>query len=190
MTIDDIDETGRAFLELLYDQTDGDLGKQASMYEIGENLNLDRDASLKTAEILMGYELVEVRNLSGAIGLTHGGISFVEARFVDKTPSNEAIFQLPDEPVLDAESIHRVDLITAELKLRATTFNLDFDSLSELMCDLNCLSTQLASVRPKTAIIRELLKDIRGLLAKTDDEDGVNRISALLGYSLDSDASR
>ena len=57
------------------------------------------------------------------------------------------------------------------------------------MCDLNCLNTQLASSRPKTAIIRELLKDIRDLLGNTGDEDGINRITALLGYSSDSDAS-
>ena len=68
MNIDDVDEIGQAFLKLLHEQTGGNLTQQASMYEIGQNLGMDKDASRKTAEMLMGSKLVEVRiaNWDGA----------------------------------------------------------------------------------------------------------------------------
>jgi hypothetical protein len=181
MNLDDVDKTGQAFLKLLYEQTEGNLALQASMYEIGQSLGMDKDTSLKTAEMLMGSELVEVRNLSGAIGLTHGGVTFIETYLPTQEMSNEEGIQLPDETVLDAGGIQRVDQLTAELKLRIATFKLDFDTLSELMCDLKTISAQLESSRPKTAIVREALKDIKVLLTNAKDTEGISKITSLLG---------
>ena len=58
---------------------------------------------------------------------------------------------------------------------------LDFDGLSELMADLKTIDAQLGSSQPKTAIIRECLRSIRGVLEGVGSSDGLAKIRTLLG---------
>jgi hypothetical protein len=39
------------------------------MYDVGEGLGMDRDTSSRVAETLIGLQLVEIRTLSGGIGI-------------------------------------------------------------------------------------------------------------------------
>ena len=73
MNNSELDESGQQFLIQLFEQTGGDSSAQASMYDVGEGLGLDRDTSLRVAETLMGLELVEIRTLSGGIGISTEG---------------------------------------------------------------------------------------------------------------------
>ena len=77
MTISELDESGRQFLIQLFEQTRGDPSVQVSMYDLGNDLGLDRDASSRVAEILMGLQLVEIRTLSGGIGISTEGVDEV-----------------------------------------------------------------------------------------------------------------
>ena len=77
MTINGLDENGQQFLIQLFEQTAGDPSAQISMYAVGEGLGLDRDASSRVAETLMGLELVEIRTLSGGIGISAEGANEV-----------------------------------------------------------------------------------------------------------------
>ena len=72
---DDIKESLPLFLVELYHRTQGDASVKVSMYDIGESLGLDRTLSLRTAEELIGTGLVEIKTLSGIIGITTDGVT-------------------------------------------------------------------------------------------------------------------
>jgi hypothetical protein len=72
---DDIKESLPLFLVELYHRTQGDASVKVSMFDIGESLGLDRKLSLRTAEELIGTGLVEIKTLSGIIGITTDGVT-------------------------------------------------------------------------------------------------------------------
>ena len=54
MSLHELDENEKNFLLQIYNSTKGDTTVQVSMYDISAALNLDRDASSKLAEELIG----------------------------------------------------------------------------------------------------------------------------------------
>ena len=73
MNSDEIDISGQQFLIQLFEQTKGDSTVQVSMYDIGDQLGLDRDIASTVAQELIGSMLVEIRTLSGGIGISADG---------------------------------------------------------------------------------------------------------------------
>jgi hypothetical protein len=71
---DDIKEILPLFIVELYHRTQGDGSVKVSMFDIGESLGLDRKLTLRTAEELIGTGLVEIKTLSGVIGITADGV--------------------------------------------------------------------------------------------------------------------
>ena len=69
MTDSEPSEAAQQFLIQLFEQTKGDGSIQVSMYDIGELLGMDRDTASTVAQELMGLQLVEIRTLSGGIGI-------------------------------------------------------------------------------------------------------------------------
>ncbi len=63
MKSDEIDVAGRQFLIQLFEQTKGDSSVQVSMYDIGDQLGLERDDASAVAQELIGSMLVEIRTL-------------------------------------------------------------------------------------------------------------------------------
>ncbi len=72
---DDVKENLPLFIVELYHRTQGDGSVKVSMFDIGEFLGLDRNLSLRTAEELIGTGLVEIKTLSGGIGITADGVA-------------------------------------------------------------------------------------------------------------------
>jgi hypothetical protein len=89
---DDIKENLPLFLVELYHRTQGDASVKVSMFDIGESLGLDRKLSLRTAEELIGTGLVEIKTLSGIIGITTEGVT--EARQLGASLKNEKEFKI------------------------------------------------------------------------------------------------
>jgi len=181
MNSSELDETGQQFLIQLFEQAGGDSSAQVSMYDIGEGLGLDRDTSSRVAEILIGLQLVEIRTLSGGIGISAEGVDEVKRLIGGAPPADGLPGELADQPVMDANSSRGVERAAGELKSQAGNLGLDFDTLSELMADLKTIDAQLASSRPKTAIIRECLRSIKGLLQEVGEGDSLVKIKSLLG---------
>jgi hypothetical protein len=50
MSLYEIDDTGREFFLQLYQQANGDPAVQISMYDLGKQLGLDRQAASRVAE--------------------------------------------------------------------------------------------------------------------------------------------
>jgi hypothetical protein len=181
MTGNELDESGQQFLIQLFEQTGGDTSAQASMYDIGKGLGLDRDAASRVAENLIGLQLVEIRTLSGGIGISADGASKVR-HLVDSAPAADSSpGRLTDQPVMDSISRRGVEQVVEDLKSRAGNLGLDFDGLSELMADLKTMDAQLGSSRPKTAIIRECLLSLKEVLEDSAETEVLLKVKALLG---------
>ena len=181
MSLYEIDETGRQFLLQLYQQTNGDPTVQASMYDLGEELGLDRDASSRAAEQLIALQLVEIVTLAGSIAISAEGLKEIQASFDDQTVAGETVAQLGSEPVLDQARSQVVVQVTDQLKAQAGNLGLEFEKLSEVMADLKTIDAQLGSPCPKTAIIKECLRSLKSLSGIPGAEDCLVKIRALLG---------
>ncbi len=181
MNSSELDETGQQFLIQLFEQTSGDPSVQVSMYDVGQTLGLDRDTSSRVAETLIGLQLVEIRTLSGGIGISTDGANEVKRLMGGGSLTGGSPGKLSDQPVMDPNSCQGVEQAAGELKSQAGNLGLDFDSLSELMADLKTIDAQLGSSRPKTAIIRECLRSLKEVWEGWAEREILVKIRGLLG---------
>lgn len=181
MTLSELDENGQQYLIQLFEQTNGDTAAQVSMYDVGEGLGMDHDASARVAETLIGFQLAEIRTLSGGIGISAEGAAEVKGLIGDALPTGGTPGQLSDQPIMDAPSCQTVEQVTDSLKCQTGNLGLDFDGLSEMMADLKTIDAQLDSSRPKTAIIRECLRSIKALLEVQPESESLLKVNGLLG---------
>jgi hypothetical protein len=180
MTDSDLGETAQQFLIRLFEQTKGDGSIQVSMYDIGEQLELDRDSASKVAQELIGCQLAEIRTLSGGIGISADGSTRVRDFMGPLASGNSEYTKLADEPVLNSGGQQALDQVVFELKNQTGSLGLDFDTLNELMADLKTIEAQLDSSRPKTAIIRECLRSVLGVVEKAQSRQMVDRLRKLV----------
>ena len=151
------------------------------MYEIGELMGLDRDAASRAAQDLMGLQLVEIRTLSGGIGISRDGAK--KAQFLvggSNSESNKAI-NLEDGRVLDQSDCQTVNRFTGGIKEQVGTLGLESNRLTDLTADLKTIDAQLGSSRPKAAIIRECFQSIRETLERVGENEILARLNGLLG---------
>ena len=181
MSISSLEQTDRDYLQQLYDHTGGDSSVQVSMYEIGEALNLDRDASSEVAQTLIGLDLVEIKTLSGGIGISAEGIAAVEDAGGGAAGQSDPASQLSDERVLNPSDLEAIEQISTFLKKEAGGLGLDFDRLTELVADLRTLDAQLASSQPKTEIVRGCFKSIEAVISAIGHKEAGERLRALIG---------
>jgi len=182
MTDSELKQPDQQFLIRLFEQTQGDPSIQVSMYEIGKMLGLDREASCRAAEELMGSQLVEIRTLSGGIGISAAGSERAKNMIGLTTAGDGEFLKLGDRRILSSEGCRSVQQIVLDLKNQAGNLGLDFETLTELMADLKTIDAQLASSRPKTAIVRESLRSIQDVIQTTDAGAISDRIQALLDH--------
>jgi hypothetical protein len=93
---------------------------------------------------------------------------------------NSGSAELGDAPVLTAGGRQTVGQVVSELKNQTGSLGLDFDTLGELVADLKTLQAQLDSSRPKTAIIRECLRSVLGVVENAKDSRISGRIRKLV----------
>ena len=180
MKSDEIDLAGRQFLIQLFEQTKGDSSAQVSMYDIGDQLGLERDDASAVAQELIGSMLVEIRTLSGGIGISPDG-SQMARKLTEPAESNDKeMAKLDDTPLLTPAGRHAVEKIVSDLKNQAVSLGQDSDTLAELRADLKTIDAQLESSRPKTAIIRECLFSVLSVLKNAGDNDTTGRIRTLI----------
>ena len=180
MKSDDIDVTSQQFLIQLFEQTKGDSTVQVSMYDIGDQLGLERDDASAVAQELIGSMLVEIRTLSGGIGISADG-SQVARKLTEPAASDaKELTKLDDTPLLTPAGRHAVEQIVSDLKSRADAMEQDIDTLTELRADLKTIDAQLESSRPKTAIIRECLLSVLAVLKNSGNDEAAGRIRALV----------
>ena len=181
MNLNEIDKIGQQFLLELYDQTKGDSTVQVSMYDIGDQLDLERDVSSTVAQELMASMLVEIRTLSGGIGISADGLQMAQELIGPSASGTDGFAKLDDAPVLTTAGRQAVEQIASELKNQAGSLGLDFDTLTELTADLKTIDAQLGSSRPKTAIITACLHSVLAVVKNSGDPNISKRIRTLVG---------
>ena len=175
-----MEEMSREFLIQLFEKTKGNAAEQVSMYDVGDVLSLDRNDASKAAEELIGLQLIEIRTLSGGIGITAGGVEKVQNLLGGNGFANGAVSKLESDLILDAAGRHSIETTTADLKSRLSSLGVDFDTLSELTADLKTIDAQLGSPRPKTAIVRECLHSLKNALVHSGNQKDLGQIQILL----------
>ena len=180
MAFDDMDEAARQFLKQLFEQTGGQSSRQVSLYDVGAALGWDRDAASRAAQDLMAAGLVEIRTLSGGIGISAQGAAMVQPT-LSSGNRNAAIARLGSGRIMDKAAGQAVERVCDDIKAQAGSLGLDFDTLAELMADLKTIADQLGSSRPKTAIVREGLRSLEGVLKQVAGNRNLARVRALIG---------
>ena len=181
MKSDEIDAAGQQFLIQLYEQTQGDPTAQVSMYDIGDQLGLEREAASSVAQKLIGSMLVEIKSLSGGIGISADGSQMVRKLTEPALSAGDELAALDNSPLINPTGKQAVEQIVSDLKNQAGSLGQDFDTLSELMADLKTIDAQMESPRPKTAIIRECFLSVLSVLKNVGDNETVDRIHTLVG---------
>jgi hypothetical protein len=160
----DLSEDSKRLLTELFTRTGGDNAATESMFDVGEAAGLDREHAGAAAEELIGWELVEVRTLSGGIAIAEDGVAEANRIMGGGERAEPGAFRLGDDPVLDEGGKAEVDRIVSRLKREAEAFGLGFDRLVEMIADLKTIDAQLTSPRPKTAVVRESFRSILAIL--------------------------
>jgi hypothetical protein len=180
MAFDDLDEPAQQFLKRLFEQSAGQSSRQVSMYEIGAALGWERDAALQKAQDLMAAGLVEIRTLSGGIGISAEGVESVKSALAPAAPA-PSLARLGSGPVMDTAVCRIVERVCDGIKAQTGSLDLDFDSLTELVADLKTIADQLGSPRPKTAVVRECLRSLEGVLKRYAGNRSLVDVRALIG---------
>jgi hypothetical protein len=180
MTFDDMDEAARQFLKRLFEQTEGQPSRQVSMYDVGKALGWDREAAAQAAQDLMAAGLVEVRTLSGGIGISAEGTDVVRSA-LGAGSEGAAMARLGGGRIMEPAACRAVERVCDGIKSQTGTLGLDFDTLAEVMADLKTIAAQLGSSRPKTAIVREGLRSLEEVLKRFAGNPGLAGVKALIG---------
>lgn len=175
-----ISENERNFLLKLYQLTQGNSSSQVSMYDLGEAIGLERDDALKTAEVLFGFGLAEIKTLAGGIGITEAGLAEIIKNDAGKEIAGATGFSLGDAPLIDDAGQKSVDQVISGIKTQTGSLGLDYDTLEELLADLKTIDAQLTSSRPKTKIVRQCFQSIIDILQKAHADELVNQVKRLI----------
>ena len=126
------------------------------MYTMGETIGLDREASERAAEDLIARGLVEIRTLSGGIGLSEEG-----AGLLAETDAGHAADRLGTASPLSPPQYEVVERTLTRLKTDLGERGLPFETLSEMIADIRSIEAQLASPKAKTTVIRACFSSLR-----------------------------
>lgn len=175
------------FLEKLYESTNGSSSGIVMMYELGQELNFDRNTTSNVVEYLTGELLIEPRTLGGGISITHNGILEIEAALENPnrptqhfpainiinienmngssiqqgTVNSTQIMEFKSEkiPTLK-ELIQHLENVKHEIKISN-------QAKQEFIAEIETLKSQSNSPKPKHLIITESLKTVRNLIEGT-----------------------
>lgn len=165
------------YLLELYQMTAGDVSIQVSMFEVGAAMGLEKTEAGKIAENLIGDGLVEVKTLSGGIGITAQGIEQAQTAGV-AGPTTD--IDLGNTPVLDKRGKNSVEMVLKEIQACLSQNSTTYERLEEMVIDLKTIEVQLLSPRPKTAIIRQVLRSLHASLDLTDCSDLSEKIENMI----------
>ncbi len=168
-----------AYLLELFQRTKGDLNARVSMYDVGFGLGMEKAAAGKLAEDLIASGWVEIKSLSGGIGITAEGIAAARAAgALPESPAAEPA--LGKDRLLSASDRPLVEQIISAIKGSVPGLPADYARLEEIFIDIKTLEVQLLSPRPKTAILREGLASIQAGLEACGQKELAARVGRFI----------
>ncbi|MCP3901806.1 MAG: hypothetical protein GY707_19020, partial [Desulfobacteraceae bacterium] len=147
------DSSKQVFLQELYNRAEGDFEVQVSMYDIGDDLGLEKDEVEALSQGLFIEDLAEMKTLSGGMGITPKGLEALGIKIVSK--NGDQSFRLGNGPVLDDQDQKAVHNLLNKIKENFDSKAFSFDIIEEIVIDLKTIEVQMLSPSPKTQIIKE-----------------------------------
>ena len=166
-----------AYLRAMAEHCQADPGKQVSMYTVGEAFGMDRDQASQVCQELIAFGLVEIRTLSGGVGLTTAGIAFSG----QAGDGSAGVTPLNKGPLLNDDDHHSVTDVLGHLKQGAGQWKLTYDQMAEFVVDVKTIETQLLSPKPKTAVVKAVCVSLADFLKAIGDTAAAAKITALAG---------
>jgi hypothetical protein len=155
MTDEDLD----LFLVELGRRVDGDPAQTINMWDVGQDLDLERDVTESLATRLMGQGYLEVRTLDGKVGLTAAG--------TQRLASLVALFPGQKD---DGPSWREV---VADIEATARDLPLAPSSRDDFLADLGCLKLQLGKTEPLMTVLTACARSLARVLADHQGRAGV-----------------
>jgi hypothetical protein len=173
-------ETQKAFLLELYRSSDGAAGVQRSMHTVGAAIGLDKEHAGKTAEDLIGKGWVEIKTLSGGIGLTAEGIETAQQEGAGGGSGAGPLPKLGQALLLAESERAAVEQMLAGIRQSISGLKAEYAQLEEMVLDVKTAEVHLLSPRAKTAVIREVLRALQPVLAQTGAKQAADRIGRMI----------
>ena len=167
----------RSYLSELYQVTGASLDLVVSMYEVGAALGLEKNDAGRLAEELIVEGWVELKTLSGGIGITAEGLRALDVKSLEPSA---AVQKLGDDPVLGEQERTAVASVLDEIREELAKEVQDYALLEEIVIDIKTIQVQLLSLRPKTAIIKEILRSISSALSRGRSSETGARIDEMI----------
>jgi len=178
MTDDQLNDAQLSFLQALYNHTEGDAARQVSMYDIGKLVGMEKEASAQHAENLIGLGLIEIKTLSGGIGISDAGIEKSQDMGWGGQSANS--ISLGPETVIADALRQATDQLVAELKTVAGNLNLPYQRLADLVADIRTVDAQLIHSRPKTVVVRACLQSAAAAVKTGGNSDMAKRLEVFI----------
>jgi hypothetical protein len=156
--MDKMDPQAEKYLDELFQRTQGSIDAQVSMFDIGAVMGLEKEASRRMAEDLIAEGLVEIKTLSGGIGITRQGIE--QAQDSGGGAAGAGI-SLGKGPLLEEQERRALDAVLNGVKNHLANHPTAFTRLEEMVIDIKTIDVQLLSPHPKTEIIRAVLHSLK-----------------------------
>lgn len=160
--MDAINPESVRYLNELYQRTEGDAGAQVSMFDVGAAMGLEKEAARRLAEDLIAEGLIEIKTLSGGIGITAQGIDIAQPAGGIGAGTK---LDLGNGPLLEEKGRQALEHVLTEIKNSLASGPAPYARLEEMVMDIKTIDIQLLSPRPKTAVIREVLRSLQDGLA-------------------------
>jgi hypothetical protein len=170
----------QAYLLELFRQTSGDSAKQISMFEVGAAIGLEKNQAQKTAEDLIAQGWVEIKTLSGGIGITAEGLEAAQgAGAAGDNASDYAV--LGSHAVMDDQDRLTITALVNEIKSSLQSISAPYQTTETLVLDIKTLEVHLLSSQAKTAVVREILRSLQDGLQAIENKPLVRKIQQTLG---------
>ena len=173
----DLNSQQKSYLEELYRTTGGDPAVQASMHEVGAAIGLDREAAGKLAEELIAQGYLEIKTLSGGVGITQLGI---ESGKADAGTTNSNDWHLGGTTILEENDRTVVEAALEAIKNAVGKNSASYPQMEAVVIDIKTIEIQMLSPQPKTAVVREVFLSLQQTLSALNMTDQASAIQKML----------
>ena len=188
-TIEEAQKKRFQFLHKLWKLTGGDETKRFSMFEIGAELDFDKDLTVTIGQYLAGEKLIIHRPGCGTrdreIAISHLGVREIEealgnpdrpTQYFPAVINITSIGTMTDSQLqIDSPGATQVATfnengyeglkeVIQSLKESIDQLDIDTQQKSELQADIQTIDAQISSSKPKATIITECLGSIKRIL--------------------------
>lgn len=169
----------KRYLEEIISKTQGDTNIQVSMYEIGETLGITREEAGALAEDLIVQGWLELKTLSGGIGITSEGLEIIHGPATgNRTPVDG--LRLGEGPVLKEDGRRAVERMLTDIRGAVVLNQNTFGQLEEIIVDIKTIETQMLSPNPKIEVIREVFRSLYNALKGLKVNDMADQVNTLI----------